>query len=331
MSGPDQQPSALHVNDAAFTAARLLGEARSRGLRWDLLPIVAPGRDWSGPLGTARKAALGAPWLGRLALGARRHDIVHVHSATTLRHTRPATRRYVLHCHGSDVRTAQYEPANRTSIQRGLSEAEAVFFSTPDLAEHILPRRPDAHYLPVPVAVDDVPVWAPSPARPTVVFASRWSPEKNSSRQLAVAGELVRALGDRADVIGLDWGPQASAAAALGVRLVPRTEHAGYLRLLAGAHVVVGQSGGILAASELEALSTRRPAPRCPSLPLYAGSSLPVPSVDGTEAAVAAVRSLLDDPGDPARRREWVRSQHGVVRAVDAVTAVYGEVMAARR
>ena len=330
MSDPAPQPSALHVNDAAFTASRLLGEARARGLRWDLLPIAAPAQDWDGPVGMARKAALGARWVAGLAVGARRHDIVHVHSATTLKHTRPATRRYVLHCHGSDVRTAQYQPAHRDSIRTGLSEAEAVFYSTPDLAEHVLPHRPDAHYLPVPVAVDEVPAWAPT-RRPTVVFASRWSPDKDSARQLAVAAALVRELGDRADVVGLDWGPQSAEASALGVRLVPRSDHAAYLRLLSGAHVVVGQSAGILAASELEALAAGAPLVVPVPLPLYPETDLPVSGADGPEGAVAKVRALLDDPGDASHRRDWVRSHHGVVHAVDTVTAVYDDVMAARR
>lgn len=331
MSDTALPPSALHVNDAAFTAARMLGEARSRGLQWDLLPIIPPAQDWSGPVGTSRKAVLGARWLAGLARAARRHDIVHVHSATTLRHTRPVVRRYVLHCHGSDVRSAQHQPTHRDSIRAGLTEAEAVFYSTPDLAEQILPHRTDAHYLPVPVAVDEVPVWSPSGGRPSVVFASRWSPDKDSTRQLAVARALVRALDERADVVGLDWGPQSADAAAVGVRLVPRCDHAAYLRLLAGAHVVVGQSAGILAASELEALATGAPLVIPVPLPLYDRTDVPVTGADGPDGAVAEVRTLLDDPGDPTIRREWVREHHGVVRAVDTLTAVYADVMARRR
>jgi hypothetical protein len=234
-----------------------------------------------------------------------------------------------LHCHGSDVRTAQYTPAQQASVRAGLREAEAVFYSTPDLAEHVLPHRRDAHYLPVPISVDEVPHWNPADDR-AVMFASRWSPEKDSARQLDIAAELVRVLRGRARVVGLDWGPQAAEAAALGVHLVPFVDHAAYVNLLAGARVVIGQSAGILAASELEALATGAPLVVPVPLPLYSATNAPV-SITQTPAETAdQVRALLDDGGDATARREWVRKHHGVVGAVDAVTTVYDSVLAAR-
>ena len=331
MTDAGRVPAALHVNDAAFTAHNLVAEGHRRGYRWDLMPKAAEAQDWSGPLGQARKAALGAAWLGRLAVAARRHDIVHVHSATTLPHARPAARRFVLHCHGTDVRTTQYDPARTEAIRAGLRDAEAVFYSTPDLAEHVLPHRADAVYLPVPVDLGTIPAWAPVAGRPTVVFSSRWSPDKDSRTQLAVAGELVRAVGDRADVVGLDWGPQAADAAALGVRLVARGDHAAYLRLLSHAHVVVGQSAGILAASELEALGSGAPLVVPVPLSLYAAAQPPAEG-GSPEAAVASVVGLLDGtlPHDAQRNRDWVEAEHGVARAVDTVARTYREVLARR-
>ena len=323
------QPSALHVNEAAFTAQRMIAEATRRGYRWDFLPKAAAAQDWRGLTGKARKAVLGGAWVARLRLQAKRHDVVHVHSASTLAHARLGAPRYVLHCHGSDVRTAQYTPAQGDSIRAGLREAEAVFFSTPDLAEHVLPHRADAIYLPVPIDVDGIAEWAPADGKPAVVFASRWSPEKDSATQLAVAAELVKALGDRADVVGLDWGPQAPDAAAAGVRLVPTGEHASYLRLLSTAHVVVGQSAGILAASELEAMAAGTPVVVPVPLPLY--EAPPVFGGSVTDA-VAAVAELLDGTAghDPGKARAWVRDVHGVEHAVDTVAKVHRDVVAAR-
>lgn len=332
MTGPDPgSPSALHVNDAAFTAHNLVAEARRRGWLWDLMPKAAEAQDWRGVTGQARKAALGAAWLARLAVAARRHDVVHVHSASTLHHTRPAARRFVLHCHGTDVRTTQYDPRRTDEIRAGLRDAEAVFYSTPDLAEHVLPHRDDATLLPVPVAVDELPRWQPEPGRPRIVFASRWEAVKGLQSQLDTAERLVTALGDRADVVGLDWGPDAAEAARRGVRLVPRLDHAAYLRLLAGASAVVGQSAGILSASELEAMGTGAPLVVPVELPLYAASAPPV--VGGTvDGAVDAVVELLSGglPHDPDRVRGWVRDTHGTARGADTVAAVYRRVVAAR-
>jgi hypothetical protein len=324
-------PSVLHVNDAAFTAQRLIAEAVRRGETWHFLPKAAPMQEWHGLSGHARRAIIGATWVARLKLLARRHDIVHVHSASTLAHSRLGAPRFVVHCHGTDVRTAQYDPARRDSVRAGLRDAEAVFFSTPDLAEHVLPHRADAIYLPVPIDVDNVPIWAPAAGRPQIVFSSRWTPDKDSATQLKVARDLVSAVGDRADVVALDWGPQASNAEALGVRLVPRGDHAAFLRLLSRAHVVIGQSAGILAGSELEALAAGAPLAVPVPLPLYP-ESLPV--IGGTVAdAVTAVMEILDGTHshDPQVGRNWIRERHGVERSVDTVAGVYRDVMAARR
>ncbi|MEU6696486.1 hypothetical protein [Pseudonocardia sp. NPDC046786] len=321
-------PSVLHVNDAAFTAERMITEAHRRGLDWTLLPKAAPDQEWRGITGRARRAAIGAAWVARLAVAARRHDIVHVHSASTLAHSRLGAPRYVVHCHGTDVRTAQYDPARRSSIVDGLRSAEAVLYSTPDLAEHVLAHRPDAVYLPVPIDVDAVPEWAPDDRR-RVVFASRWSPDKGVGTQLAVARELIARFGDRIDLTGLDWGPCAGEAAASGVRLVPRTGHAGYLALLAGASVVVGQAAGILAASELEALAAGAPLVVPDPLPLYDGPPvLAVPAGDAADAVAAVLDGT--QPHDPAAVRGWTRSVHGVASAVDVVTGLHRKVLADR-
>ncbi|OSY35176.1 MULTISPECIES: glycosyltransferase [Pseudonocardia] len=321
-------PSVLHVNDAAFTAERMITEAVRRGLDWSLMPKAAPAREWRGITGRVRRAVIGGAWVARLAVAARQHDIVHVHSASTLAHSRLGAPRYVVHCHGTDVRTTQYDPARRASVVDGLLRAEAVLYSTPDLAEHVLVHRPDAVYLPVPIDVDAVPEWAPG-ARPQVVFASRWSPDKGVATQLVVVRDLVARFGDRVDLVGLDWGPCAAEAAEAGVRLVPRSGHADYLALLAGASVVVGQSAGILAASELEALAAGAPVVVPVPLPLY--DRPPVLAVQAGEAA-DAVASVLDGdhPHDPAAVRGWTRSVHGVVSAVDMVTGLHRTVLASR-
>jgi glycosyltransferase involved in cell wall biosynthesis len=325
-------PSVLHVNDAASTARRLIGEAARRGRTWDSLPIAAPAQDWSGIGGKLRKAAIGASWVARLAVAARRHDLVHVHSATTVAHSRLGAPRYVLHCHGTDVRTTQYQPGRAAAIRGALTEAEAVFFSTPDLAEHVIPHRPDAVYLPVPIDAAEIPPWAPADGRPKVVFASRWGPEKGGQAQLDLAADLLAAVGGTAEVVGLDWGSQARDAAERGVTLVPKSDYAGYLRFLSTATVVIGQSAGILASSELEAMAAGAPLVVPVALPLYAATPPPVLGGD-REAAVAGVRRVLDDPAahDPEVGRRWVEAGHGVAGAYEVVAKVYEGVLAERR
>lgn len=325
-----EQPSALHVNEAAFTAVRMIAEATRRGYRWDFLPKAAPAQDWRGVTGKARRALIGAAWVAKLRGQAKRHDVVHVHSASTVAHSRLGAPRYVVHCHGTDVRTAQYDPARGAAIRAALRDAEAVFFSTPDLAEHVLPHRADAVYVPAPVDVAGVPHWTPQ-GKPTVVFASRWTADKNTDTQLATAAALVEALDGRAEVAGLDWGPHARAAADAGVTLLPRRDHAGYLDLLAQAHVVVGQAAGILAVSELEALAAGAPMVVPVPLPRYAETPPPVHGGSVGEAVEATVALLGKTMAhEPAKVRQWVADHHGVEHAVDTVAAVHRDVVAAR-
>ncbi len=330
--GSAAQPTALHVNDAAFTAHRMIAEATRRGYTWHFMPKAAPTQEWRGVTGKARKAAIGVTWAARLAVRARQHDIVQIHSAGVLAHSRVSAPRYVLHCHGTDLRTRQYEPGWSRTIRDGLRDAEAVFYPTPELAEHVLPHRPDAIYVPIPVDVQNVAEWAPEPGRPRVFFASRWSPDKNSATQLAVASELMAAVGDRADVVGLDWGPQAEQAAALGVRLLPPCDQADYLRLIVGSSVVIGQAAGILATSELETLAAGAPLVLPVPLPLYADTKPPVHGGTIADAVEATVALLAGDGAhDLATTRTWTRDHHGIEHAVDTVARVHREVMAARR
>jgi hypothetical protein len=338
------QPRALHVNDCANYTVRLLREAQRRGLPWSYLPVAAKGRTWSGVRAHAQRAALGAAWLARLATEARRADVVHVHSGAVVRHSRLAVRRFVLNLHGTDIRTLQYDPHWERVIRWGVRRAEAVFYSTPDLAEHVLPHRADAIYLPVPIDLEHLPPWQPESERPSVFFASRWDASKGVEAQLRIADGLVRALAGTAEVVGLDWGPDAPRAAALGVRLVPPRDHAGFLQLMAGAHVVVGQSAGILATSELEALGIGVPLAMTAHPWLYGDSPLPVlGALDApapaplSDAAVAdvveSVREALRDPRAAAERlagREWVRRHHDAGAAVDLVTRTYADVLRRR-
>ncbi len=316
---------ALHVNDCAFTARHLLAEAHRRGLPWSFLPVAASGRAWDGPLAQGQRAVMGAAWLARLAAKAARHDLLHVHSGGVVQHTRLVPKRFVVHLHGTDIRSLQYDPRWQVTIDRALEGALHVFYSTPDLAEHTLPRRPDATYLPVPIDLAALPEPVPAPGLPVVLFASRWESVKGLDTQLATAGGLVAALRGRARVLGLDWGPAAGAAREAGVELVPTRPHGAYLRLLAGATAVVGQAGGILSASELEAVGIGVPVVVPVPLPLYAAARPPV--LGGSPAAaVEAVVAVVEGSAahDPAAARGWVGEQHSPGRGVDTLVDVYG-------
>jgi len=348
---------ALHVNDAAFTTTVLLAEAGRRGLPWGYLQLAVTDPSWRGVERLVRRGARGLAWEVRLGRAAARADLLHVHVASVVRHTSWVPRPYVLHLHGTDARTHQYDPRLGPQVRHAIGRAAVVIYSTPDLAPHV--RRDGAELLPGPIDTAALPPWEPV-GRPRVVFPSRWSAVKGLDVQLAVVRRLRGVLGQDVDLVGINWGEGAPAARADGVRLVERLSHVGFQRLLATAHVAVGQPTGMLAVSELEALGIGVPVV-APLNPEWYTDGVPLPPVAGglelgelhalppqdpvTSRTPRLTSHEVDELGSsigeivlrtlevpaPAEvvdaRRQWVISEHGAARAVDRLVQLYGRVM----
>lgn len=345
MSAPDY-PSILHLSDPARTATLLSSAAAVTGRDWRVLPLaVAP--PGTGVTAAAAKAARGLRWEAELALARVRTRRVHVHSVLARRHAGWAFgRSFALHLHGTDIRTAQYEDRHRELVHRTVREAQAVFYSTPDLKEHVAPLREDARLVPVPVSLPgptaDGAVTAPPPAlrelvgeREYLFFASRWQDVKGGERQIEIARSLTRALSGPSDpvVVGLDWGPLAPQAAAAGVQLVGRLPHAEFLAALGAARLCIGQLSGVLGASELDALAADVPlvAPLDPRWYDGGHPSLVVPPVvGGVDLGMSAgaddlVDLVREELGSPTHRRtrSWVQEHHSARAALSEVLAGY--------
>lgn len=356
----------LHINDSAFTTTVLLREACRRDLPWSYQPLIVADPSWRGVSRSARRAYRGVPWAISLGYRAAQVDLLHVHGATVVRHTGWVPRPYVLHLHGTDIRSFQYDPRYAKLVARAVDRAAAVLYSTPDLAEHAHRRRPDASLLSVPIDVASLPSWQPG-GQPTVFFSSRWEPVKGLDVQLAIVGALRRRHGPDLRLVGIDWGIGASAARALGVELHPRSSNEAFLDLLSRSTVVMGQPTGMLAASELEAVGIGVPvvAPlrpdwymsggssRAPEPPVLGGLAIGaahrLPEQDATylpdnpasddlvdlaEALAAAASVALDDPRAASRRadgRAWLESTHGSAVAVDQLLELYGALLEGRR
>ncbi|MEE6296770.1 hypothetical protein [Georgenia wangjunii] len=315
------EPRVTHLFDCADVGGTLVREARSRRLPWRYVPGLqdVPRREFYGDFYL---------WTARRISSVARSDLVHLHYGGRTAWVRKFPHRpYVVHLHGSDIRTQYRDPRFHDEIQGGLDAARAVFFATPDLAEAARAARPDATYLPNPIEVAALPTWAPAP-RPTVLFPSRWDPVKGLESQLAIARELRRALGADVDLVGLDWGEGTGEAAAAGVRLVPRMERTEFVAWLASAHLAVAQSTGLLGMSELQTLGIGVPTLMADPHPGYAAP----PVLDADPAVVGDVaRAVLDDPAAVAAQldpRAWVRRHHGPAQAVDRLRAVYRQVLA---
>lgn len=319
----------LHLNDCAFVAATIVAQAREQGLDWRHL-TAAQTRPRVQPRGGLDRLRY-APYVARRIRAVAASDVVHVHYGTTARLLRQRgvpRRPYVLSLHGTDIRTQWHDPRYHEELRRAVDEAAAVLYTNLDTAEATLRARPDARHLPQAVSARGLPRWAPRGAVtgvPRIVFAPRWSADKGVSAQLDLARTLRRAL-PGADLVGLDWGEGAGAAARAGVALVPTMPHPQYLELLATADVVVGQADVILSVSDFEAMLIGAP---------LAALGDRIPSADGTQPPVLRgsladvvdqVRSAVTDPRGTAARlgsQDWVREHHDPARLVPMLADIY--------
>lgn len=309
-------PRVLHMFDAAGVAASLVRHGRQRHLPWRYFPRLR--ERWEKPF--RGDFALWAAWRTTEAF---RAQVLHVHFGDRARWAQKWPQRpYVLHFHGTDIRELHAMPQFHDAIDEGARGAVAVCYSTPDLAEKTLAVRDDALYVPNPVDIDSLPTWEPT-ARPRVIFASRWDPSKGLRDQLAIARDLLQRLGPDAEVLGLDWGEGADEARKAGVTLVEPMTREVYVRWLASAHAVVGQSAGVLAISELQAIGIGVPVVMPPPDSGY--TDPPVLARPADEVADAVVE-VLDDPTAWSRQLggpEWVREHHRPDIAVDQLRTLY--------
>lgn len=316
-------PRILHLNDCASVGANLVTTARSEGLPWRLLP---PELTWPRVLsGRSQPTRFEAyRTLARIAFAASRSDVIHVHYATTVARIAPRyipSRPYVLHLHGTDIRTLWRQPERHDRLQAYIDGAAHVYYSTPDIAENATGARSDAEYLPVIFDPSAVPAWDP---HGYVAFASRWEDVKGLSGMLSVAERLVAA---GISVRGLDWGPGAERAREIGVELVPKAPHLEFLRFLSHASVVVGQATRILSVSELEAMAIGSPLAAVGNhYPGPDGRPLPIRS-GSVDDVVSAILEDIEDPVAAAHEldsRAWALRNHTAPSQIPRLLKTYG-------
>lgn len=324
---PGSEPRVTHFNDCAFVGQTLVNAAHRAGHQWRYVPPeqVRPASGFRG----GRHALAGLPYMARHQAIALRSDVIHIHYATTvplLQKPWIPKRPYVLHLHGTDIRKQWAAPETHDLVQRAIDGAHAVYYTNLDTAEAATTARADAEYMPILVDPATFPVWTPASdfGTPTVLFVSRWDESKGVETQLAAARALRRALpGVR--LVGLDWGPGAAEAASVGVELVARRPHAEFLDLIAKADVAIGQSSGILAISELEAMGIG-PALFVPVPKILSEGPRPPVSTGTPEQIAEEVSHVLMDPKAVSyslHAREWVAANHTADRWVPELERVY--------
>jgi glycosyltransferase involved in cell wall biosynthesis len=317
-------PSVVHFFDCADVGKTLVTYGKQAGYNWRLSQAPSPSLGGKAQVGPFQSIYADVSWRVRRTVEALRADLMHVHFGTRggVAKSRPVIP-FVMHWHGSDIRNPQFRPG----IQWGADHAAAVVYSTPDLRQHAEPVRPDAIYLPNPVDLAELPLWNPA-GPPRVLFASRWEDSKGGIEQLKIAAAINEVTHGQVVLEGLDWGDRADEARSLGIKLIPTMPKPAYLRWLSGAHCVVGQSAGILAMSELQALAMGIPVVMNVGDDYY--NNAPVLSGGSPEDLAAHVVRTLEDPialSAQLKGREWVEQNHGPDVAVETMAAIYRHVM----
>jgi len=308
--------------------------AQRAGITWDYLPPEQVRPMTATPANPIVARARFVPYVLRRAAKLWTEDIVHVHYATSARLLRERgmpRRPYVLTLHGTDIRKQWRDPNFHDEIQRAIDGASHVFFANNDTAENAYAARPDAEFLPALVDAATLPAWDPAP-EPTVLFVSRWDEDKGVGEQLRLARALRAALGTKARMLGLNWGPGARSAADAGVELLERMPQAEFHRVVSRAHLAIGQATKNFATSEFEAL--------CMGAPMAAlGHRLPRPD-DGTtppvlegseDEVLEQAVSALQDPRAAAIRlggAAWALPRYDAASYVLRLDALYRKVAA---
>lgn len=312
------------VNDIAHVPATLAEGLRLRGHTVELFRLKLAG----GKLPTWIKGLM-LPWRGleiyhlNRAIRAGGFDVIHIHFAYLGWAGILGRYPYVLHCHGTDVRRNLNQFYQRPFIVRSLQQARLVFFSTPDLAEHILPVRPDAVWLPNPTNTDrfcpttaQASLSAPNTTRrPRVLFISALSRIKGVERAFQVI-ELLQQQMPETEIAVMGFGDQLARYKNWpGIQVLDRVSYADMPALIQRYDVVVGQLRlGILSMSEQEAMACGKPVVGAFRYPEVYAEPPPIVTGETPEELAGQVIRLSND--DTARRtaghrsREWVIKYH---------------------
>lgn len=323
MFSSSSDPKVVHFFDCADVGKTLVKYGRAEGYRWWYRPALPPSLR-VGDAAPKHPALATTTWQVRRTIEALRADVMHIHFGTRggVANNRPVIP-FVMHWHGTDIRTNLYNPATRPNVLWGADHAARVVYATPDLREHAQRVRPDAIYLPSVIDLSELPAWAPT-GQSRVVFSSRWDDSKGGAKQLRLLRALRQALGPDVVIEGLDWGNLATEASELGVRLVPRMPKQQYLAWMSTAHCVIGQSSGVMGTSELQAVAMGAPVVMHLEEGFY--PSNPLLTATGDDGLISHVLRILADPisvSIEVAGREWTERHHGPQVLVEQLADIY--------
>lgn len=266
-------------------------------------------------------------------ISANEFDIVHFHYANSGWMGALGGYPYFLHCHGSDVRIDLYHPIRKWLVLFSLKQAKVVFFSTPDLYEHLSQIRPDAVFVPNPI--DDeafYPFLQSGRKKVRILINQALKSSKAPDIAFSAATKLSNRFGDGIEIYAFAHGPEFARFQQYEdinfVDYIPYNQMPMFLNQF---DIVIGQFGiGSLGMSELESMACEKPVVCWLDKALYSkwySQSPPVLSAPSPDAVIEAVANLIQDPSfreDIGRKsRTWIKQYHNYRKSASLVLAQY--------
>ena len=320
----------LHINDVANVASTLVAGLNRLGHQAELRRLRLPASRRGTALKILALPARLAEWAAvNREVRAGHYDVVHIHYAYLGWLGILGRYPYLLHCHGTDVRQGLYDPLRRPLVIQSLRRARRVFFSTPDLAQHVRPIRPEAIFLPNPIATDHFrPLAKGEEGPPRILLISQLSPVK----KVCVAFEALRqvlAAHPGIQVTALDYGPErALYHGTPGVAFVPPVPHEAMPRLINDHDIIIGQFGiGSMGMAELESMACGKPVICHFTYGDWYPEPPPLFATDQPAQVAAYLAALLEDPALRRQRgeagRAWVERYHSYLSVAQRLAEIY--------
>lgn len=320
----------LHIGDISGTSRAVITVANAKGLDWSLHQV---------PLGRgSNMAAIAGRRLFdflRTRFERPKADVLHINYGVS-GYYGWFRKGVVLHLHGTDVRQDLQSAVLGPVVRRSIRSADAVLYSTPDMAEQVRALRPDAEWFPAPLQPSAETLLAPSRPRDGrhVFFASRWDDSKGAPDLVKLAARLKEARPEL-ELSGVNWGTHASEAAAAGVRLLPHLSSDDFRQHLADADVVIGQLAfGVLGLSDLEAMAQGRPLVAKFTAAEAYGSEAPIANTTASEPFDRVLKLLTDTAGAEelgTAARRWALEHHAASALEERLEGLYEKVLGSAR
>lgn len=298
----------LHVNDANGIATTIAHHA-PQGYSVDVMPIErVAGR---GFLRSVRQRLSDRQVVKSRLIG---FDVLHVHYGL---HSLWAWggNKNVVHLHGSDLRLATGQSVMGRAIRQRMLQADAVAFSTPDLADDVLSIRPEAVYVPNPVD-DAMSGPLPDDSGTGIFWFIRFDALKGVDQGLQLLDALNAHSNTR--VTAIRWGDRFPDRDY--ITWIDPMDDRSTLRTVIDQHrLILGQMlAGALGLSELEALARGKPVvARIQDDGLELAPPVVSPQVNAVLDALAAPEAT------GSLSRLWAKAHHSPEATWSALQTIY--------